>query len=102
MSAQDASLTYKIYQSMLSIATEEGINASGKQEIYGCIFGRDSFVTILKLLKVYANESAKNQVDVEPLREISRLALTTLVTLQGRETNLESGEEPGKFIHDYR
>jgi glycogen debranching enzyme len=95
-------LTSKIYQSILSLATEEGINASGKEEIYGCIFGRDSFITILKLLKVYANESAKQQINVETLVQISRRALLNLVSLQGRETNLESGEEPGKFIHEYR
>jgi glycogen debranching enzyme len=100
MSAQ--TLLKKIYLSMLSLATEEGINASGKQEIYGCIFGRDSFITILKLLKVYSNVQAKNVINTEPFREISRRALLHLTTLQGKETNLESGEEPGKFIHEYR
>ncbi len=100
MSKKD--LTEIIYKSMLSMATEEGINASGKEEIFGCIFGRDSFITILKLLKVVANKDAQNTIDVSPLKEMSKRALTTLISLQGRETNLESGEEPGKFIHEYR
>lgn len=90
------------YQSILAMSTSEGINASGKEEIYGCIFGRDSFITILKLLKVITNEDAGNNIDIAPLKEISKRALTTLISLQGKETNLESGEEPGKFIHEYR
>src|SRR3982074_843595 len=100
MTAQ--ALTQKIYRTMLSFATAEGINASAKEEIYGCIFGRDSFITILKLLKTCQNQNAKSIFDIKPFREISRRALLTLAALQGSETNLESGEEPGKFIHEYR
>ncbi len=91
-----------IYNSLLQFATDEGINASGKEEIYGCIFGRDSFITILKLLKVYSNPSTRRSLNVEPLRQMCKRALETLITLQGEETNIESGEEPGKFIHEYR
>lgn len=91
-----------IYNNMLDLATSEGINASGRDEVFGCIFGRDSFITILKLLKVYQNQSDKNDLDVIPLREICKKSLLTLITLQGKEINLESGEEPGKFIHEYR
>ena len=36
------------YNSLLELATDEGINASGKQDVYSCIFGRDSAITILK------------------------------------------------------
>jgi len=96
------SLRTSIYQAILDLATEEGINASGKEEIYGCIFGRDSFITILKLLKVLTNPQANDSFDTRPLQMMCRRALSTLVTLQGRETTLESGEEPGKFIHEYR
>jgi glycogen debranching enzyme len=91
-----------IYQTILDLATEEGINASGKEEIYGCLFGRDSFITILKLLKVIANPAAKQTIDTAPLQQMCKRALETMIELQGRETNLESGEEPGKFIHEYR
>lgn len=96
-----ATLRQTVYNSILSFATDEGINASSKEERFGCIFGRDSFITILKLLKVCENPS-NNLVDTKPLLEISRRALTTLITLQGRISNIESGEEPGKFIHEYR
>lgn len=95
-------LESSIYKAILDLATEEGINASGKEEIYGCIFGRDSFITILKLLKVISNSSVKNRFDTQRLQEICKKALLTLVELQGGQTNLESGEEPGKFIHEYR
>lgn len=91
-----------IYQSILGFATEEGINASSKEERFGCIFGRDSFITILKLLKTCENPDSKNSIDTKPLMEMCKRALTTLITLQGRASNIESGEEPGKFIHEYR
>lgn len=85
-----------IYQSLLGLATEDGINASGKDEIYGCIFGRDSALTILKILKVY------QKLPSGELLKICKQALLTLCSLQGKETNIESGEEPGKFIHEFR
>src|ERR1700722_18742887 len=97
-----SALRTSIYQSMLNLATEDGINASGKEEIYGCIFGRDSFITILKLLKIIENPQAKNYFDVKPLEHMCKKGLETLITLQGLTTNIESGEEPGKFIHEYR
>jgi glycogen debranching enzyme len=95
-------LRTNIYQTILDLATEDGINASGKEEIYGCIFGRDSFITILKLLKIIANPKTKNSIDIKPLEIMCKRALETLITLQGQTTNIESGEEPGKFIHEYR
>src|SRR6185369_15715785 len=91
-----------IYKSLLDLATDNGINASGKEEVYGCIFGRDSFITILKLLKVTANASISKDRDMDVFKDIVKRALLNLIELQGRETNIESGEEPGKFIHEYR
>ncbi len=35
------------------LETEQGILASGREELYGCIFGRDSLITSLLLLRVY-------------------------------------------------
>lgn len=89
-----------IYECLLDLASEDGINASGKDDVYGCIFGRDSAITILKILKSCANEKA--DFEKHRLLEISKRGLMTLVTLQGKQTNNESGEEPGKFIHEYR
>lgn len=84
------------YQTLLDLSTDEGINASGKDEIYGCIFGRDSAITVLKILRAHSKKPSLK------LLEICRRALLTLTTLQGQEFNLESGEEPGKFIHEFR
>jgi glycogen debranching enzyme len=84
------------FQCLLDLATDEGINASGKDEIFGCIFGRDSAITILKMLRVHSRNPSPE------LLEISKRALLTLVSLQGKAFNIESGEEPGKFIHEFR
>lgn len=88
-----------IYQSLLSLVTNEGINASGKEEIYGCIFGRDSALTILKIIRVYARKASPCEAK---LMQVAGRALLNLCKLQGMETNIESGEEPGKFIHEFR
>ncbi len=93
-------LRKNIYNSILELATEQGINASGKDDVYGCIFGRDSAISILKLLNVISTSSSQQEKD--ELLIICKRALQTLISLQGKETNLESGEEPGKFIHEYR
>lgn len=95
-------LRNNIYKSLLGLITEEGINASGKDEIYGCIFGRDSAITILKILKILNNENAREFIDYDFLVEVCRRSLLTLVSLQGKKHNIESGEQPGKFIHEYR
>jgi glycogen debranching enzyme len=84
------------YNSLLNLSTADGFNASGREEIYGCIFGRDSALTILKILKVHAKTPAPQLLD------ICRRALITLVGLQGKLYNRESGEAPGKYIHEFR
>jgi glycogen debranching enzyme len=78
------------------LETDDGILASAREEVYGCIFGRDTLVTCLKLLRVYK----KTQDPI--LLSIVRKSLLTLASLQGKQINIESGEEPGKCIHEYR
>ena len=95
-------LRSRIYSDLLSLATQDGINASGKDEIYGCIFGRDSAITILKILRITNTPQARSLYNVSELQSMSRRALLKLVSLQGKERVFESGEEPGKFIHEYR
>ena len=84
------------HKSLLELSTKEGISASGKDDIFGCIFGRDSAITVLKILKAHEHHPSLD------LLEVSQRTLLTLVQLQGKEINKESGEEPGKFIHEYR
>ena len=90
------------YTSLLELATEDGINASGKEDVFSCIFGRDSAITILKILKACKNPNIHHAKAAQELLSITRRSLLTLVSLQGKETNIESGEQPGKFIHEYR
>lgn len=84
------------YNSLLNLESEEGIHASGREEVYNCVFGRDSAITILKILKAHRKKPNLK------LLEVSQKTLQTLVDLQGKEFNIESGEQPGKFIHEFR
>lgn len=95
-------LRESIYNSIIDLSHDDGINASGKDDIYGCIFGRDSAITILKILKICKENNLNQDIEKNRLLDICRRGLDTLVNLQGKETNIESGEEPGKFIHEYR
>src|SRR4051812_21449824 len=83
-------------KSIKELETEHGILASSRQEIYGCVFGRDSLITSLLLLRVH--EKRKDQYFLYLVEKILR----NLALLQGKEVNLESGEEPGKCIHEWR
>jgi glycogen debranching enzyme len=84
------------FETIKELETDLGILASGKEEIYGCIFGRDSLITALKLLRVY--EHTKDPYFAQLVRKI----LLNLASLQGTEHNIESGEQPGKMIHEFR
>jgi glycogen debranching enzyme len=84
------------HQCLIDLSDEQGIAASAKTEAYGCLFGRDSAITILKILKV-----CEEQPDPE-LLAICKRTLLTHIQLQGKTYNIESGEEPGKFIHEFR
>lgn len=90
------------YQSLLDLASDEGIYASSKEGCFGCIFGRDSAITCLKILRVLETVKENDEIDVIKLREIVRNSLVKLTALAGKEINRESGEEPGKFIHEFR
>jgi glycogen debranching enzyme len=83
-------------QTIQELETDQGILASGKEELYGCIFGRDSLITSLKLLKAYQKTS-----DAYFLSLVKKV-LVNLAALQGQTHNIESGEEPGKIIHEHR
>ena len=92
----NASLWNLGFETIKDLETEKGILASGKDELFGCIFGRDSLITALKLLRIYE----KNE-DIYFLHLVKKI-LQNLADLQGKEVNIESGEEPGKCIHEFR
>ena len=94
---EDLSRLWNIgFSTIRELETERGILASGKEEIFGCIFGRDSLITSLKLLKAYQSSGD------EYLLSLTKKILLNIVKLQGTEINIESGEEPGKCIHEFR
>jgi len=84
------------YSTITELEVESGILASGRDELYGCIFGRDSLVTALLLLRVYEKNGDAYFLN------LTKKILLNLALLQGREVNIESGEEPGKIIHEFR
>lgn len=84
------------WRSVQELETPEGILASGRHELYGCIFGRDSLISSLGFLAIY--ERTRDPYFLRLTEKILR----TLGTLQGREAQIESGEEPGKIIHEFR
>ena len=84
------------FDSIKELEAPLGILASGRSEAYGCIFGRDSFITSLELLETY-----KRTNDAYFLQLVKKI-LTNLALLQGTQVQIESGEEPGKIIHEFR
>lgn len=84
------------FSSIKELETDQGILASSKTELYACIFGRDSLISALKLLRAYEKENIPDYL------VLVRKILINLATLQGKEINIESGEQPGKIIHEYR
>lgn len=83
-------------KSIRELETNEGILASSRNEAYGCIFGRDSLITVLKLLRIY------ERTREEYFLRVTEKVLRTLGNLQGRSHQIESGEQPGKIIHEFR
>ena len=83
-------------QTIHELEVDRGILASSRNEVYGCIFGRDSLITGLNLLSVY--EKNRDPYFLGLVKKI----IVNLAELQGKVVNLESGEEPGKCIHEYR
>ncbi len=99
--ATQENLGERTHQILLELATPDGILASSRQERFGCIFGRDSAITVLGILRIL-DKKTPSYIDSESLLKRSKVALLKLIDLQGKETNIESGEQPGKFIHEYR
>lgn len=82
--------------SIKALEAEEGILASARSEAYGCLFGRDSLIVALALMRAY--DRTRDEYFLSVVQKILR----SLANLQGRAHNLQSGEEPGKIIHEYR
>lgn len=83
-------------KSLLELETPEGILASARHEAFGCIFGRDSLISALGFISIYTRTK-------DPyFLKFSEKILRTLSKLQGKNVEVQSGEEPGKIIHEFR
>lgn len=68
--------------------TGNGVYASADMLYKGAVFGRDSL------------EVAEDLLPYRP--KLTHAVLTTMVRLQGTETNDAREEQPGKIVHEYR
>jgi glycogen debranching enzyme len=93
-------LTAICYRGLLELVTPDGFIASDASEAYGCLFGRDGAITSLKAMRTISRRPPS--IDSDILLSAVRQTLIRLMETQGRETNIESGEEPGKIVHEYR
>lgn len=96
------SLSQRMLGFLFLLESEDGIYASSKEEVYGCIFGRDSAITILKILRVVESKNSLTPTQKEHLLALCHKTLVTLIQTQGKKIMVESGEEPGKFVHEFR
>src|SRR5690349_21133960 len=97
MQTMDKQLLWQLGEaSIRELETEEGILASGRSELFGCVFGRDPVISALQFLA-----GSERTGEARYLALVGKV-LGTLARLQGRALQIESGEEPGKIIHDYR
>lgn len=85
------------YHCLHNVCDNYGFCASDRSEVYGCLFGRDSAITILNILRAMEGSTAD-----AALVGMCKTTLQSHCALQGTAHNIESGEEPGKFIHEFR
>lgn len=88
------------YTGLLDLVTPDGFIASDATEAYGCLFGRDGAITSLKALRII--ERRFPDIDSDILLSAVKTTISRLIDIQGQETNIESGEEPGKIVHEFR
>jgi len=68
-------------------ASSESVDADDPGRFHA-LFGRDSLITSLQLLPVRP--------------DVARATLRALARLQGKRDDVETDEEPGKIVHEYR
>ena len=98
-----------------SLRAPLGIMASGQDDHFHAIFGRDSLWSILLALEagrvLRESEQVEGQEQLSPLarsadydawlHELAATVLRGLASLQGREVNDLNEEQPGRIVHEY-
>ena len=101
--------------SLQSLQTPLGIMASGQDEHFHAIFGRDSLWSVLLALEArriqqtsgQTNEKAHTSASEIPdeydawLHGLAATVLRGLASLQGRVVNDFNEEQPGRVVHEY-
>lgn len=75
-------------QVLATLVTPAGIQASDWELYRGAVFGRDSLIVGLDLVRWYP--------------DVALVALKTAASHQGTATNLHTEEEPGRIHHEHR
>lgn len=94
-----------------SLQSPLGITASGPDDQFHAIFGRDSLWTVLlalealPLLQAAEQHAGKLEIDItayhEWLHRLSATVLRGLAHLQGQVVNDVNEEQPGRIVHEY-
>src|SRR5215472_7056206 len=105
----------KALDALQSLQTPLGVMASGQDDQFHAIFGRDSLWTVLFTLEagrllqapetqagsVQASSLSHLSLDHDWLHELAASVLRGLASLQGRIVNDINEEQPGRIIHEY-
>lgn len=94
-----------------SLQSPLGITASGPDDQFHAIFGRDSLWTVLlaleavSLLQAAEQRTGKINIDIAAYRQwlhtLSATVLRGLAQLQGQVVNDINEEQPGRIVHEY-
>jgi len=108
-------LWQKALAALQSLQTPLGVMASGQDDQFHAIFGRDSLWTVLFALEtgrllqapetqtgnIQASSLTHLSLDHDWLHELAASVLRGLASLQGRIVNDINEEQPGRIIHEY-
>ncbi len=94
-----------------SLQTPLGVTASGQDDHFHAIFGRDSLWTVLFTLEAAQLQQAKITVEGQQSsattsfrawsHELAATVLRGLASLQGKIVNDVNEEQPGRIVHEY-
>jgi len=102
-------LWQQAFTALQSLQSPLGVTASGPEDQFHALFGRDSLWTVLLALEAGRLLQTKGQ-DIEGvntasyldwLHDLSASVLRGLAQLQGKSVNDFNEEQPGRILHEY-
>jgi glycogen debranching enzyme len=99
----------KALHTLQSLQTPLGITASGQDDHFHAIFGRDSLWTVLLAMEAgrlqqetALQDSSAHFVPYQTwLHELTSTVLRGLASLQGKVVNDRNEEQPGRIVHEF-